>query len=60
MNLAPPHWSLIMAATASNTCAKRAADHGAFHGAAKTLVTTLVELAVEKGFFREAGIDAKP
>jgi ABC-type nitrate/sulfonate/bicarbonate transport system substrate-binding protein len=25
----------------------------------KTLVTTLVELAVEKGFFKEAGIDAK-
>jgi len=52
--------ALIMAATASHAYAQGTPPITVrFTVQPKTLVTTLVELAVEKGFFKEAGIDAR-
>lgn len=52
--------SLVAAATASfEACAQGAPITVRFTVQPKTLVTTLVELAVEKGFFKDFGIDAK-
>jgi len=50
---------ILAVATASHAYAQGTPITVRFTVQPKTLVTTLVELAVEKGFFREAGIDAK-
>jgi len=53
-------FAILAAATARHAYAQSAPPITVrFTVQPKTLVTTLVELAVEKGFFREAGIDAK-